>query len=195
MTSSSESEPSPGHEPSGAPSDEPQGESGSGSVQGSDLPELTPADSRDRPAGEGAESGGRASGIDDPARLESLEAVSRLGLEFQESYFGAAIERLGARPEWLAERAFALSELGRYQESLALDRAVVDAAPEDPTAHYNLACSLCLVGQLDAALAGLERALELGYKDRAFLAEDPDLVALHDHPRFLAIVAGQSDAH
>ena len=125
----------------------------------------------------------------DPDRIERLETVQRLGLEFQERFFGVAIERQGQRTEWLAERAFALSELGRYSESLDLDRSVVANAPQDPTARYNLACSLCLVGELDAALDELEQALALGYRDHAFLAEDPDLQALHGHPRFDALRA------
>lgn len=125
----------------------------------------------------------------DPDRIERLETVHRLGLEFQERFFGVAIERQGQRTEWLAERAFALSELGRYSESLDLDRSVVANAPQDPTARYNLACSLCLVGELDAALDELEQALCLGYRDHAFLSEDPDLQALHGHPRFDALRA------
>ena len=127
-------------------------------------------------------------GIDDPRRFERLETVKRLGLEFQERFYGTAIERLGARAPWLAERAFALSELGRYSESLELDREVVACEPEDPTARYNLACSLCLSGDLEGALDELEAALSLGYRDRAFLAEDPDLEALHGHPRFDALL-------
>lgn len=127
--------------------------------------------------------------VDDPDRFERLEIVKRLGLEFQERFFGVAIERQGQRVEWLAERAFALSELGRYSESLELDRSVVASEPENPTARYNLACSLCLVGELEAALDELERALALGYRDQAFLAEDPDLQALHGHPRFDALLA------
>jgi tetratricopeptide (TPR) repeat protein len=164
-----------------------------------------------RPGAEAARSRGRGEPreeprpVDDPDRFERLETVKRLGLEFQERFFGVAIERQGQRIEWLAERAFALSELqriewlaerafalselGRYSESLELDRSVVSSQPEDPTARYNLACSLCLVGELDAALDELERALALGYRDQAFLAEDPDLQALHGHPRFDALLA------
>lgn len=159
-----------------------------------DAPEPA-GDSPALPSAEAARSraGGEIHGepgeVDDPDRFERLETVKRLGLEFQERFFGKAIERQGQRVEWLAERAFALSELGRYTESLELDRAVVACEPDDPTARYNLACSLCLVGQLDAALDQLERALALGYKDHAFLAEDPDLQALHGNPRFDALLA------
>jgi Flp pilus assembly protein TadD len=88
----------------------------------------------------------------------------------------------------LSELGHALTRLGRYDEGLVVDRALVELCPSDPLVHYNLACSLCLLGQHDAALAMLQRASELGYAEAEHLLQDEDLLGLRDDPRFLALV-------
>jgi len=77
---------------------------------------------------------------------------------------------------------------GRIAEGLKMDRRLVRLQPENPTAHYNLACSLALVKRKGDALQALRRAVALGYRDLEWMAQDPDLDVLREHPSFLEIV-------
>jgi len=43
------------------------------------------------------------------------------------------------------------------------------------------------LNEIDAALAALSRAIDLGYHKAGKLLEDPDLVALQDDPRFIKL--------
>ena len=63
------------------------------------------------------------------------------------------------------------------------------ALPDDPTAHYNLACSCALTGDPDGAFAALDQAVELGYGDLDLLRTDADLAALRTDPRFAPLLA------
>jgi tetratricopeptide (TPR) repeat protein len=78
---------------------------------------------------------------------------------------------------------------GRYQEGLRIDERLRALRPEDCMVHYNLACSYSLTGQLDLATAALERAINLGYNDFAFMARDPDLKNLREHAGYKKIRA------
>ena len=99
---------------------------------------------------------------------------------------------LGLRPghaEALARAAEWLTELGYFEAGLALDRRLAQRRPRDAVVRYNLACSLALARPDEPALAldELERAVALGYRDAARMAEDPDLASLRGHPRFAAL--------
>jgi tetratricopeptide (TPR) repeat protein len=76
---------------------------------------------------------------------------------------------------------------GRYDHSLKVDLQLSRLQPGDPLAFYNLACSHTLNGELDQAVAALETALALGYRDFNWLARDPDLHALRQHPLYRTI--------
>ena len=82
-----------------------------------------------------------------------------------------------------------LAGLGRLEEGLAVDERLVRLTPENPAAHYNMACSLALLGRGDAALDSLERAVERGYDDAPFMLADDDLTSLRGQARFRALVA------
>ena len=47
---------------------------------------------------------------------------------------------------------------GRIADGLKMDRKLVRLEPDNPTAHYNLACSLALTSDSDGALTALEEA-------------------------------------
>lgn len=123
-----------------------------------------------------------------PADRERTGAA-RLGLEFQVAFFEAARRHRPADVEVLAELAHAYTRSGRFREGLAVDRELVRLAPENPTVHYNLACSLALCGEAQAALDALEAAVALGYSDAEHLASDDDLRRLRPEPRFAALLA------
>lgn len=78
---------------------------------------------------------------------------------------------------------------GRFSEGLHVDEQLVRLRPNDPFVHYNLACSYSLTKQFDAAIAALNQALDLGYRDFKWLAKDPDLGAVRKHPSFRKIRA------
>ncbi|HLS27998.1 MAG TPA: hypothetical protein VK041_05060 [Opitutales bacterium] len=78
---------------------------------------------------------------------------------------------------------------GRITDGLRMDRRLVRLQPENPTAHYNLACSLALKKRRTEAVNTLQKAISLGYDDFDWLMEDPDLESLKDHPDFLQLLA------
>src|SRR5476649_2172680 len=79
-------------------------------------------------------------------------------------------------------------KVGRVTDGLRMDRKLVKLQPDNATAHYNLACSLALVKRKADALRSLRRAIELGYRDREWMAEDPDLAGLKTSPAFQALL-------
>ena len=124
----------------------------------------------------------------DPAAFEPSPALrtrlERAGAEFLAGYFETELRQ---KPENLAawiELGHLYTRLGRIKEGLDVDRELARRLPHDPTVRYNLACSLALNGEIDMAFAELERALERGYRDAEHLAQDDDLAALREDPRF-----------
>ncbi|HXB58119.1 MAG TPA: hypothetical protein VNU95_01050, partial [Candidatus Acidoferrales bacterium] len=73
---------------------------------------------------------------------------------------------------------------GRFAEGLQVDERLARLEPGNPVVFYNLACSYSLTAQFERAALALEKALELGYNDFAWLAKDPDLKKLRAHPLF-----------
>jgi len=78
---------------------------------------------------------------------------------------------------------------GKYVAGLKVDERLAQLRPEDSLVHYNLACSYSLTDQFEQAVAALEKALGLGYRDFKWLAKDPDLDKLRDHPLYERIQA------
>ena len=81
------------------------------------------------------------------------------------------------------------TKLGRIADGLKMDRKLVRLQPENPTAHYNLACSLALSKRNPEALRSLRDAVALGYRDFEWMSHDPDLLGLKRNPDFRALVA------
>jgi hypothetical protein len=65
-----------------------------------------------------------------------------------------------------------------------IDKRLVHLRPNDPLAHYNLACSFALLKRPDLSLKTLRRAVELGYRDFRYMREDRDLESIRRDPRF-----------
>ena len=78
---------------------------------------------------------------------------------------------------------------GRFQDGLKIDERLAQIRPQDSLVHYNLACSYSLLDQIEEAAQALDRALSLGYRDFKWLAEDPDLANLREHPQYRKIRA------
>jgi tetratricopeptide (TPR) repeat protein len=76
---------------------------------------------------------------------------------------------------------------GKYLAGLRIDQRLADIRPHDPLVFYNLACSLCLTKNFREAAQALEEAIDLGYRDFRWLAEDPDLLELRKQPFYRRI--------
>lgn len=76
------------------------------------------------------------------------------------------------------------TRVGRYEDGLAIDRKLASLEPGDMTIWYNLACSLALLNERDAALKALKRAVELGYSDHEWMSRDRDLESIREDREF-----------
>ena len=119
--------------------------------------------------------------------------AERLGDEFLAEVLGHALTRRPDDVHVLSDLGHVLTRLGRLEEGLGIDRRLGELLPEDPTVHYNLACSLALLERADEALDALERSVDLGYRDVQHLLQDEDLASLRELPRFQALVAQASE--
>jgi Flp pilus assembly protein TadD len=115
--------------------------------------------------------------------------AARLGLEFMARFLEIETQRHPSNVDALAELGHVYTRQSRNQESLAVDRRLVRLVPENPTVHYNLACSLAILGQKDDALDALERAVAYGYDDAEFMRKDEDLAQVWSEGRFRQLVA------
>ena len=79
------------------------------------------------------------------------------------------------------------TQRGRFEDGLKVDQQLSQLQPHSPIVFYNLACSHSLTGELNQAASALERALALGYRDFTWLAKDPDLLLLRQHPLYRSI--------
>lgn len=78
---------------------------------------------------------------------------------------------------------------GRIHEGLAVDRRLVDLCPDESDVWYNLACSLALLDQKEAAISTLAHAVELGYDHFDWMSKDADLLSLKDEPAFQQLLS------
>lgn len=76
------------------------------------------------------------------------------------------------------------TKAGRIADGLKMDRRMVRLCPDDPTAHYNLACSLALSDRHRDAIKTLRTAVERGYADYDWMENDPDLDGLQTYPEY-----------
>ena len=79
------------------------------------------------------------------------------------------------------------TQRGRLEDGLKVDQRLSQLQPQSPIVFYNLACSHSLTGELGQAASALEKALALGYRDFTWLAKDPDLRELRQHPLYHTI--------
>ena len=77
---------------------------------------------------------------------------------------------------------------GKTAEMEEICREGVALLPQDPTWQYNLACALAYRADKTDALAALDKAILLGFRDSKAIAEDNDLKSLAVLPAFKALV-------
>jgi Flp pilus assembly protein TadD len=109
-------------------------------------------------------------------------------LAFEISFYEGILAEDADFVDALIPLAEAYTRAGLHEKGLEADRRLATLCPKNPTVHYNLACSYALTGHPDEALATLEHAIELGYRDADFMLKDKDLVSLHDDERFARLI-------
>jgi len=114
-------------------------------------------------------------------------------LDFEIEFFGGILDRKADYVDVLRVMGNHLTLKGRYAQGLAIDRRLVQLRPEDPLAHYNLACSYALLKRPDQALKTLRLAVELGYRDFRYMREDRDLETIRRDPRFRQLLREYED--
>ncbi|MEM0965773.1 MAG: hypothetical protein AAGJ81_06470 [Verrucomicrobiota bacterium] len=77
---------------------------------------------------------------------------------------------------------------GRVGEGLRVDRRIVRQDPDNPVAHYNLACSLALRNRKKEAVESLENAIKRGYRDISWMLNDEDLKNLREYRPFVVLI-------
>jgi tetratricopeptide (TPR) repeat protein len=105
-------------------------------------------------------------------------------LDFEIELFSHILEQRPDYVDVLRVQGNNLTLKGRYAEGLQIDKRLVQLRPNDPLAHYNLACSYALLKRPDNAIKTLRRAVELGYRDFRYMREDHDLDTIRHDPRF-----------
>jgi tetratricopeptide (TPR) repeat protein len=108
---------------------------------------------------------------------------------------GATILTVGAKPgeafrisPWeVNAEIFPLFDRGDYAEVKRRLEPVVQANPQSAGSVYNLACAEAMLGERDAALEHLARAVELHPPFAESAREDDDLASIRDDPRFARI--------
>ena len=109
-------------------------------------------------------------------------------LDFELEFFGRILERDPYYTAALQVHANNLAAKGLYGRALQIDRRLVRLLPERPIPWYNLACSYALLGMTDPAIAAVQRAVDLGYRDVRRLRRDRDLKSLRRDPRFIRLL-------
>jgi tetratricopeptide (TPR) repeat protein len=104
--------------------------------------------------------------------------------QFEIEFFEAVHRRCPAYVDVVGLLGGLYTKAGRIADGLKMDRKLVRLEPDNPTAHYNLACSLALCKKRPDALRSLRKALALGYNDVDWMEQDPDLEILKNDPEF-----------
>jgi Flp pilus assembly protein TadD len=120
---------------------------------------------------------------------KAQKELADLGRRFQISVYEAHLSTVPDDADVLEALGHLLTRTGRHREGLAADKRLVELRPDEPVAHYNLACSLALVGDHDEALSRLRVAMQMGFRDLEFIRKDRDLRRLREDPRFEALMA------
>jgi adenylate cyclase len=102
------------------------------------------------------------------------------------------IERaLGVNPDDARARymgAASFAALGEKAKAIEWANLALRSSEDEPMIFYNAACTFAVLDEHDRAIDLLERAVQLGWGDRAWMANDSDLASLRDKPRFQALL-------
>jgi tetratricopeptide (TPR) repeat protein len=108
---------------------------------------------------------------------------------FEIGFFESVLRRDPGYTEVIEILGGLYTKTGRIEDGLKMDRKLVRLLPKNPTAHYNLACSLALCKRKTDALRSLKEAIALGYDDLDWMSQDPDLEILKADPVFKKLLS------
>jgi tetratricopeptide (TPR) repeat protein len=119
-------------------------------------------------------------------RRQQIEAATVHYRRALELWRATAPENVPAGPyaNALANTCDAEIQLGDLERALAVCLEVTEVTPESALGFYNLAGAYALSDRREEALAALERDVELGDRDWAYLAADAWFEKLRGEPRF-----------
>jgi hypothetical protein len=123
------------------------------------------------------------------AKAKKLNRKEVRDLDVRISFMEGIVRRSPRYVEALQILGDHYTQRGRFDHSLKVDKQLSRLEPRNPLVHYNLACSYSLNSEFDRAAAALAKALSLGYRDFKWLARDPDLRRLRQHPLYQTIEA------
>ena len=112
--------------------------------------------------------------------------------DFEITFFERLVKESPDFVDALIPLAEAYTKKGLHEKALVLDKRLARLKPNDPTVHYNLACSFALVGKKEEAFQALERAVRLGWDNFEHLKKDADLKNLQSDPRFQTLLESKS---
>lgn len=107
---------------------------------------------------------------------------------FELGFFESLHKRMPKDVRVVSILAHLYTQTDQFDSGLKMDRKLVRLTPEDPTAHYNLACSLALKGRKADAVKVLRTAVTFGYSDFEWMCHDPDLNSIQKYPGFLQLL-------
>ncbi|MEI7037205.1 TPR end-of-group domain-containing protein [Fulvimonas yonginensis] len=91
-----------------------------------------------------------------------------------------------ARARYMGAASFAA--LGEKAKAIEWANLALRSSEDEPMIFYNAACTFAVLEEHDRAIDLLERAVQLGWGDRAWMANDSDLASLRGKPRFEALL-------
>lgn len=77
-----------------------------------------------------------------------------------------------------------LLEDGQPERAMEQYSMALKKQPENRVALYNMACSYSLMNKVDQAVKWLRKAIDAGYDDAEWMANDTDLDNIREHPKF-----------
>ncbi len=86
------------------------------------------------------------------------------------------------------QRGIALYDQKKYADAVTAIAPVLVSPCNDASVYYNFACCQALAGQADGAIASLNRAAAIGWRNHGQMASDPDLASLAGRADFKALV-------
>lgn len=118
-----------------------------------------------------------------------MAKTSKSDPQFEIEFFEAVHRRCPSYIDVVGLLGGLYTKVGRVADGLKMDRKLVRLEPANPTAHYNLACSLALCKKRPDALRALRTAVSLGYDDLDWMEQDPDLEILKNDPEFRKLLS------
>ena len=79
---------------------------------------------------------------------------------------------------------------GRFDDAKREVDLAMALRPDDTMILYNIACTLCEMDQPQDAMHALKKAWDAGYRNPAWIRQDPDLAKLHGDPEFERLFPG-----